>query len=78
MFYSKNKNSNYNSNYNNKYDNNNNEISELSRETLAQITGVATESLIRTFADFKSENLIAIQANKIIILNEEKLRHLPY
>jgi CRP/FNR family cyclic AMP-dependent transcriptional regulator len=59
-------------------DNNNNEISELSRETLAQITGVATESLIRTFADFKSENLIAIQANKIIILNEEKLRHLPY
>jgi CRP/FNR family cyclic AMP-dependent transcriptional regulator len=58
--------------------NNNNEISELSRETLAQVTGVATESLIRTFADFKSEKLIAIHTNKIIILNEEKLRNLPH
>ena len=57
---------------------NDNEIIELSRETLAKITGVATESLIRTFADFKSENLIALYPSKIIILNENKLRHLPY
>jgi CRP/FNR family transcriptional regulator, cyclic AMP receptor protein len=57
---------------------NDNEIIELSRETLAQITGVATESLIRTFADFKSENLIALSPSKITILNEYKLRNLPY
>ncbi|MEI9935043.1 MAG: helix-turn-helix domain-containing protein [Ferruginibacter sp.] len=57
---------------------NNNAISELSRETLAQVTGVATESLIRTLADFKSENLISIEPGKIIILNENRLRSLPY
>lgn len=50
----------------------------LSRETLAQVVGVATESLIRTLADFKSEGLIDIKNRKIIILNEKKLRDLPY
>ncbi len=55
-----------------------NEILELSRENLAQVTGVATESLIRTLADFKSEKLINLEPGKIIILNEEKLRDLPY
>jgi CRP/FNR family cyclic AMP-dependent transcriptional regulator len=54
------------------------EILELSRDNLAQVTGVATESLIRTLADFKSEDLIAIYPGKIIILNENKLRNLPY
>ncbi len=57
---------------------NKNEILELSRENLAQITGVATESLIRTLADFKSEKLINLEPGKIIILNEKKLRDLPY
>jgi len=57
---------------------NKNEILELSRENLAQITGVATESLIRTLADFKSEKLINIEPGKIVILNEKKLRDLPY
>jgi CRP-like cAMP-binding protein len=55
-----------------------NEINELSRETLAQVTGVATESLIRTLADFKAEKLIVLEPGKIIILNESKLRNLPY
>jgi len=54
------------------------EIVELSRDNLAQVTGVATESLIRTLADFKSEGLIAIHPGKITILNENKLRNLPY
>jgi CRP/FNR family cyclic AMP-dependent transcriptional regulator len=54
------------------------EILELSRENLAQAVGVATESLIRTLADFKSEKLIEIQPGKIIILDEQKLRDLPY
>jgi CRP/FNR family cyclic AMP-dependent transcriptional regulator len=53
-------------------------ILELSRENLAQVIGVATESLIRTLADFKTEQLIDIQPGKIIILNESKLRDLPY
>ena len=50
----------------------------LSRENLAQASGIATESLIRTLSDFKSEKLIDIQGGTIIILNEEKLRNLPY
>ncbi len=54
------------------------EILELSRENLAQAVGVATESLIRTLADFKAEKLIDIQPGKITILNEQKLRDLPY
>ena len=57
--------------------NNKKEI-RLSRENLAQAAGIATESLIRTLSDFKSEKLIDIQGNAIIILNEEKLRSLPY
>lgn len=50
----------------------------LSREHMAQAIGVATESLIRTLADFKSEGLISLQAGKVKILNEQKLRNLPY
>jgi DNA-binding response OmpR family regulator len=61
-----------------KKEENKKEILELSRENLAQAVGVATESLIRTLADFKSEKLIDIQPGKIIILNEKKLRELPY
>ena len=57
---------------------NNNEITELPRETLAQVIGVATESLVRTLADFKCEKLIALEPGKIVILNENKLKDLPY
>ncbi|MBL0356999.1 MAG: response regulator [Chitinophagaceae bacterium] len=46
---------------------------QISREDLANIAGTATESLIRTLSDFKSEKLIEIQAGNIIILNEKKL-----
>ena len=49
----------------------------ISRENLAHVTGVATESLIRTLADFKSENLIDIEYGKIIVLQEKRLRELP-
>ena len=51
---------------------------KLSREDLAQTCGMATESLIRTLSDFKSEKLIDIDGKAIIIVNEEKLRNLPY
>jgi CRP/FNR family transcriptional regulator, cyclic AMP receptor protein len=50
----------------------------LSRESLAQAAGIATESLIRTLSDFKSEKLIDIQGSTIIILSEEKLKNLRY
>jgi DNA-binding response OmpR family regulator len=51
---------------------------QLSRENLAKTAGIATESLIRTLSDFKSEKLIDIQGGTITILNENKLRNLPY
>lgn len=49
-----------------------NEI-QLSRENLANIVGTSKETLIRTLSDFKSEKLISIEQNKIILLNEKKL-----
>ena len=45
----------------------------LTRECLASIAGTATESLIRTLSDFRSEKLIDIKEGNIIILNEKKL-----
>ena len=45
----------------------------ISREDLANIAGTATESLIRTLSDFKSEKLVDIKEGNIIILNEKKL-----
>ncbi|HUQ97393.1 MAG TPA: response regulator [Chitinophagaceae bacterium] len=53
-------------------------IIEFSRDDIAQYIGTATESLIRTLSDFKSEKLIDIKAGKISILNFEKLKHLQY
>ncbi len=49
---------------------------QLSREDLANMAGTATESVIRTLSDFKSENLIALQGSRITILNKEKLQSL--
>jgi len=60
-----------------KFKNPNNTIN-ISRENLAQTAGIATESLIRTLSDFKSERLIDLQGSTITILNESKLRNLPY
>ncbi len=45
----------------------------ISREDLANIVGTATESLIRTLSDFKSEKLIEIREGKIFLLDEKKL-----
>lgn len=49
---------------------------EISRENLANIVGSATESLIRTLSDFKSEKLIDIKGSRIVILDEKKLANL--
>ena len=48
----------------------------LTRESLATIAGTATESLIRTLSDFKTEKLIDIKEGIIIIINENKLANL--
>ncbi|MFZ9661794.1 MAG: Crp/Fnr family transcriptional regulator, partial [Chitinophagaceae bacterium] len=45
----------------------------ISREDLANIAGTATESLIRTLSDFRSEKLIEIKDGLIVITNEKKL-----
>lgn len=47
---------------------------DISRDNLAAMAGTATESLIRTLSDFKSEKLIEIEHGNIIILNEAKLK----
>jgi len=51
---------------------------DISREDIAQYVGTATESLIRTLSDFKSEKLIEIKEGKIRILNVDKLNNLLY
>ncbi len=49
---------------------------DINRESLATIAGTATESLIRTLSDFRSEKLIDIKDGSITILNEKKLFNL--
>jgi len=51
---------------------------DISREDIAQYVGTATESLIRTISDFKSEKLIEIKEGKIRILELDKLANLIY
>ncbi len=51
-------------------------VIDISRESLATIAGTATESLIRTLSDFRSEKLIDIKDGNISILNQKKLEHL--
>lgn len=48
----------------------------INRGSLASIAGTATESLIRTLSDFRSERLVDIKGSSIIIINHEKLEHL--
>jgi DNA-binding response OmpR family regulator/CRP-like cAMP-binding protein len=51
---------------------------DIPREDIAQYVGTATESLIRTLSDFKSEKLIEIKDGKIHIINVDKLNNLLY
>lgn len=50
----------------------------ISREDIARYVGTATESLIRTLSDFKSEKLIEIVDGKIRLISPEKLSNLLY
>lgn len=49
----------------------------LPREELAELVGSAKETIIRTLSDFKSEGLIELDNNKIVITNLDKLIHMP-
>lgn len=49
---------------------------DISRESLATIAGTATESLIRTLADFKKEQLIDMDHGTIILRNKYKLQNM--
>ncbi len=51
-------------------------VINISRENLATIAGTATESLIRTLSDFRSEKLVDIKDGNISILNQKKLEQL--
>jgi len=51
---------------------------DISREDIAQYVGTATESLIRTLSDFKSEKLIEIKDGKIHIIDPDKLNNILY
>lgn len=51
---------------------------DIPREDIAQYVGTATESLIRTLSDFKSEKLIEIKEGKIRITDLAKLSNLLY
>ena len=55
-----------------------NKAIEISREDIAHYVGTATESLIRTLSDFKSEKLIEIKEGKILIADLDKLKNLLY
>ena len=58
--------------------NNENNPIDISRDDIAHYIGTATESLIRTLSDFKSEKLIEIKEGKIKITDVEKLKNLLY
>jgi DNA-binding response OmpR family regulator len=60
------------------YKESSNSVIEFSRDDIAQYIGTATESLIRTLSDFKTEKLIDIKSGKISIIDLEKLKHLLY
>ncbi|WP_018479234.1 response regulator [Pontibacter roseus] len=48
----------------------------ITREDLASIVGASKETVIRTLADFKDENLIDTRGSKITILNATKLERM--
>jgi CRP-like cAMP-binding protein/CheY-like chemotaxis protein len=48
----------------------------VSRKDLADLAGVATETAIRTLSEFKEEKLIKTNANKICILEFDRLKNM--
>ena len=50
----------------------------IARDDLAALVGTATESVIRTLSEFKSDGYISIKGSNITILAPEKLKQLKY
>lgn len=50
---------------------------EISRDTLAELAGIAKETLIRTLSDFKTEKLISVKGDTFQILNPNALSSMP-
>ncbi len=50
----------------------------ISRDDLAAIVGTATESVIRTLSEFKTDGYIAIKGSSITILRPEKLKNFMF
>lgn len=48
----------------------------LSRDNLASMAGIATETVSRILGDFKNEGLISGTSNQIVILNSDKLERM--
>jgi len=48
----------------------------LSREDLANMVGTATESVIRVLSDLKEEKLVEINAGKLTVKDQDKLRRI--
>jgi CRP-like cAMP-binding protein len=53
-------------------------VINISREELATVAGTATESLIRTLSDFKSEKLVAIRNGSITLLDAGRLEDIAF
>lgn len=49
----------------------------LSRDDLSKLAGVAKETLIRTLSDFKSEGLISVNGNLIVIDDADAIINMP-
>lgn len=62
-----------------KYNENDSDFSiTISRDDLASIVGTATESVIRTLSEFKSDGYISIKGSAITILKPEKLKNFMF
>ncbi|MCR5313102.1 MAG: Crp/Fnr family transcriptional regulator [Bacteroidaceae bacterium] len=48
----------------------------LSREDMANLSNMTTSNAIRTLSAFATENLIRLEGRRIVIEDEEKLRHI--
>ncbi|PRY54373.1 CRP-like cAMP-binding protein [Arcticibacter pallidicorallinus] len=53
-----------------------NAVLRISRDDLASMAGMATETVSRTLSDFKTEGLIEKKGSQIIILNAKKLTNM--
>ena len=61
-----------------KKENNDQFSMSISRDDLAAIVGTATESVIRTLSEFKSDGYISIKGSNITILQEDELKNFRF